>query len=165
MTASRNRRHCGESTGHSVYTVAGADLYTSQADPRRRAAPRHRRGRRDGSAVDETAVDLALLEMAANGTALDAGQASLVRQMCTSGHGCSWRSPPLAPGRRLPYAPSPWPGPKTAVRCSAWPRRLPRPPSSPSKPGSAATPSRNSPGRCSTATCPSGRPRSARRPC
>jgi AAA domain len=30
-------------------------------------------------------VDLALLEMAANGTALDAGQASLVWQMCTSG--------------------------------------------------------------------------------
>ena len=30
-------------------------------------------------------MDLALLEMAANGTALDAGQASLVRQMCTSG--------------------------------------------------------------------------------
>ena len=30
-------------------------------------------------------VDLALLEMAANGTALDAGQALLLRQMCTSG--------------------------------------------------------------------------------
>ena len=30
-------------------------------------------------------MDLALLEMAANGTALDAGQASLVRQMCSSG--------------------------------------------------------------------------------
>jgi AAA domain len=30
-------------------------------------------------------VDLALLEMAANGTALDAGQASLVRRMCSSG--------------------------------------------------------------------------------
>ena len=29
-------------------------------------------------------MDLALLEMAANGTALDSGQASLVRQMCTS---------------------------------------------------------------------------------
>jgi AAA domain len=39
----------------------------------------------DGSAVDESAVDLALLEMAANSTALDPGQASLVRQMCTSG--------------------------------------------------------------------------------
>jgi ATP-dependent exoDNAse (exonuclease V) alpha subunit len=35
--------------------------------------------------VEQTAVNLALLEMAANGTALDAGQASLVRQMCTSG--------------------------------------------------------------------------------
>ena len=42
-------------------------------------------GRRDGSVVDESAVDLALLELAANRTALDAGQASLVRQMCTSG--------------------------------------------------------------------------------
>jgi ATP-dependent exoDNAse (exonuclease V) alpha subunit len=30
-------------------------------------------------------VDLALLEMAANGTALDVGQAALVRRMCGSG--------------------------------------------------------------------------------
>ena len=71
--------------GSSVYTVAGADLYTSQ-----RILHAERRlviaaGGRDGSAVDESAVDLALLEMAANRTALDAGQASLVRQMCTSG--------------------------------------------------------------------------------
>jgi hypothetical protein len=71
--------------GSSVYTVAGADLYTSQRilDAERRLVLAA--GRRDGSAVDESAVDLALLEMAANGTALDAGQASLVRQMCTSG--------------------------------------------------------------------------------
>ena len=71
--------------GSSVYTVAGADLYTSQrildAEQRLVAAA----GRRDGASVEQTAVDLALLEMAANGTALDAGQASLVRQMCTSG--------------------------------------------------------------------------------
>jgi conjugative relaxase-like TrwC/TraI family protein len=71
--------------GSSVYTVAGAALYTSQrildAEQRLLAGA----GRRDGSAVDETTVDLALLEMAANGTALDAGQASLVRQMCMSG--------------------------------------------------------------------------------
>ena len=71
--------------GSSVYTVAGADLYTSQrilnAEQRLVAAA----GRRDGSVADELAVDLALLEMAANGTALDAGQAALVRQMCTSG--------------------------------------------------------------------------------
>ncbi len=70
--------------GSSVYTVAGANLYTSQrildAEQHLVAAA----GRRDGSAVDEPAVDLAL-EMAANKTALDAGQASLVRQICTSG--------------------------------------------------------------------------------
>jgi conjugative relaxase-like TrwC/TraI family protein len=71
--------------GASVYTLAGADLYTSQrildAEQRLIATA----GRRDGTAVDESAVDLALLEMAANGTALDPGQAALVRQMCTSG--------------------------------------------------------------------------------
>jgi hypothetical protein len=71
--------------GSSVYTVAGADLYTSQrildAEARLVAAA----GRHGGASVDPTAVDLALLEMAANGTALDAGQAALVRQMCTSG--------------------------------------------------------------------------------
>jgi AAA domain len=71
--------------GSSVYTVAGAALYTSQrildAEDRLVGAA----GRGDGPGVDESAVDLALLEMAANRTALDAGQASLVRQMCTSG--------------------------------------------------------------------------------
>ena len=71
--------------GSSVYTVAGADLYTSQrildAEARLVAAA----GRRGGASAEQTAVDLALLEMAANGTALDAGQAALVRQMCSSG--------------------------------------------------------------------------------
>jgi hypothetical protein len=71
--------------GSSVYTVAGADLYTSQrildAEQRLLTAA----GRRDGASVEQTAVDLALLEIAANGTALDVGQAALVRQMCSSG--------------------------------------------------------------------------------
>jgi conjugative relaxase-like TrwC/TraI family protein len=71
--------------GSSVYTIAGADRYTSQrilgAEQRLVTAA----GRFDGAAVEESGVDLALLEMAANGTALDRGQASLVRQMCTSG--------------------------------------------------------------------------------
>jgi hypothetical protein len=71
--------------GSSVYTVAGANLYTSQrildAEQRLLATA----GRRDGTVVDRTVVDLALLEIAANGTALDPGQASLVRHMCTSG--------------------------------------------------------------------------------
>ena len=57
--------------GSSVYTVAGAALYTSQrildAEQRLLTAA----GRRGGVTVDDTAVDLALLEMAANGTALE----------------------------------------------------------------------------------------------
>jgi conjugative relaxase-like TrwC/TraI family protein len=71
--------------GSSVYTVAGADLYTSQRilDAEQRLVTTA--GRRDGTVVDESAVNLALLELAANGMALDAGQAALVRQMCTSG--------------------------------------------------------------------------------
>jgi len=71
--------------GSSVYTVAGANLYTSQRilDAEQRLLTTA--GRCDGSAVDQVAVDLALLEMAANGSALDVGQASLIRQMCTSG--------------------------------------------------------------------------------
>jgi AAA domain/TrwC relaxase len=71
--------------GSSVYTVAGADLYTSQrildAEQRLLTAA----GRLDGASVEQTAVDLALLEIAANGIALDAGQAALVRKMCSSG--------------------------------------------------------------------------------
>jgi hypothetical protein len=71
--------------GSSVYTVAGAALYTSQRILDAEARLVATAGRRDGSAVDQVAVDLALLEMAANGIALDAGQAALVRRMCTSG--------------------------------------------------------------------------------
>jgi conjugative relaxase-like TrwC/TraI family protein len=71
--------------GSSVYTVAGAALYTSQRILDAEARLVTTAGRRDGSAVDQVEVDLALLEMAANGTALDAGQAALVRRMSTSG--------------------------------------------------------------------------------
>jgi conjugative relaxase-like TrwC/TraI family protein len=71
--------------GSSVYTIAGADLYTSQRilDAEQRLLTVA--GIRDGTVIDHTVVDLAVLEMAANGTALDPEQASLVRQMCTSG--------------------------------------------------------------------------------
>ena len=71
--------------GSSVYTVAGATLFTSTRilDAERRLVIAA--GRRGGASVEQAAVDLALLEMAANGTAPDAGQASLVRHMCSSG--------------------------------------------------------------------------------
>ena len=71
--------------GTSVYTIAGADRYTSR---RVLDAEQHLIGaaaRRDGAVVVASAVDLALLELAANGTRLDHGQAALVREMCTSG--------------------------------------------------------------------------------
>jgi conjugative relaxase-like TrwC/TraI family protein len=71
--------------GSSVYAIAGMARYTSEkildAEQRILTAA----GRHDGTAVDPSAVEPALLEMAANGTALDAGQAALVRQMSTSG--------------------------------------------------------------------------------
>jgi hypothetical protein len=71
--------------GSSVYTVAGADLFTStrilQAERRLVATAR----RTDGRTVDGFAVELALLEASANGIALDTGQAGLVRSMARSG--------------------------------------------------------------------------------
>ena len=71
--------------GSSVYTVAGAELFTSTrilaAEQRLVAAA----GRTDGRVLDVGTVELALLESAANGVSLDAGQAQLVRSMCTSG--------------------------------------------------------------------------------
>jgi conjugative relaxase-like TrwC/TraI family protein len=73
------------SDGSSVYAVAGSELFTSArilaAEQRLVAAA----GRTDGRVVDTETVELALLESAGNGNALDAGQAALVRAMCTSG--------------------------------------------------------------------------------
>ena len=42
-------------------------------------------GRHDGHAVEDSAVDIALLESTANGVTLNAGQAALVAAMATSG--------------------------------------------------------------------------------
>jgi conjugative relaxase-like TrwC/TraI family protein len=71
--------------GSSVYTVAGSELFTSNrilAAEQRLVATA---GRTDGRVVEAEMVELALLEAAANSNALDAGQAALVRAMCTSG--------------------------------------------------------------------------------
>jgi conjugative relaxase-like TrwC/TraI family protein len=73
------------SDGASVYTVAGADLFTStwilEAEMRLVATA----ARRDGPTITTAAVDMALLETTANGITLNAGQAALVREMSTSG--------------------------------------------------------------------------------
>jgi conjugative relaxase-like TrwC/TraI family protein len=73
------------SDGSSVYTVANSDLFTSArilAAEQRLVA---HAGHTDGRTVDGATVELALLEQAANGITLDAGQAALVRSMSMSG--------------------------------------------------------------------------------
>jgi conjugative relaxase-like TrwC/TraI family protein len=71
--------------GQSVYTVAGADVFTSRrilaAEQRLVAAA----GRTDGMLVAAATVDVALLEMTANGVELNAGQVALVRALAGSG--------------------------------------------------------------------------------
>ncbi|MGI8697625.1 MAG: MobF family relaxase, partial [Mycobacteriales bacterium] len=73
------------SDGASVYTVAGAQLFTAQPVIDAERALVAAAGRRDGRAVGEQAVELALLESAANGVELNPGQAQLVRELATSG--------------------------------------------------------------------------------
>ncbi|MCA0295263.1 MAG: relaxase domain-containing protein [Actinobacteria bacterium] len=72
-------------SGDSVYTVAGAQLFTSgrvlAAEQRLVDAA----GRRGGMVADPTAIDLALLESEANRVRLNPGQVLLVREMASSG--------------------------------------------------------------------------------
>ena len=86
--------------GSSVYTVAGGNLYTSQRILDAEARLVDAAGRHNGVTVEQTAVDLALLEMAANGNALDAGQAALVRSMATSGARLQLAIAPAGTGKR-----------------------------------------------------------------
>lgn len=71
--------------GSSVYTQAGADLFTSSKVLAAEQRLVDAAGRHDGYAVEASSVDLALLESTANGITLNAGQATLVREMATSG--------------------------------------------------------------------------------
>jgi conjugative relaxase-like TrwC/TraI family protein len=87
------------SDGSSVYTVAGSELFTSArilAAEQRLVATT---GRTDGQVVEAETVELALLEAAANGNALDAGQAALVRAMCTSGARLQLGTAPAGAGK------------------------------------------------------------------
>ena len=71
--------------GASVYTQAGADMFTSSKVLAAEQRLVDVAGRYDGYAVEASSVDLALLESTANGVTLNAGQATLVREMATSG--------------------------------------------------------------------------------
>ncbi|GIL37577.1 MobF family relaxase [Phycicoccus sp. DTK01] len=71
--------------GSSVYEVAGAALFTSSAVLAAEERIITAAGVADRPVCAEEAVSLTLLEHAANGTALNPGQAALVRSMATSG--------------------------------------------------------------------------------
>ncbi|WP_041795102.1 MobF family relaxase [Modestobacter italicus] len=73
------------SDGASVYTVAGARLYTSQAVLDAEALLLGAAGCSDGRRADPATVELALLEATANGAELNPGQAQLVRELAVSG--------------------------------------------------------------------------------
>ncbi|WP_116451904.1 MobF family relaxase [Blastococcus litoris] len=73
------------SDGASVYTVAGAGLFTSQAVLDAEVLLVAAAGRGDGRRADAAVVELALLEATANGTDLNPGQAQLVRDLAGSG--------------------------------------------------------------------------------
>ena len=85
--------------GHSVYEAAGSATYSSSrvmAAERRLLATA---ARTDGRRVDPALVDLALLESVANGTALNQGQAALVRDLATSGRRLQLAIAPAGTGK------------------------------------------------------------------
>lgn len=69
----------------SIYTVHGADRYSSVRVMTAEQRIVEAAGRTDGRTATGEAVDLALLESTANGVTLNAGQSALVRGMATSG--------------------------------------------------------------------------------
>ncbi|MDT0262324.1 MobF family relaxase [Jatrophihabitans lederbergiae] len=71
--------------GSSVYTVAGAQLYTSSDIIAAEEAIVAAAGRRDGRLVSAETVNLALLESRANGVELNPGQVQMVHELATSG--------------------------------------------------------------------------------
>lgn len=71
--------------GISVYTSVGSTDFTTAATLAAERRLVEAAGRTDGRAISEEAVGVALLECAANGISLNPGQATLVREMATSG--------------------------------------------------------------------------------
>jgi conjugative relaxase-like TrwC/TraI family protein len=139
--------------GSNAYTVAGYELFTSArilAAEQRLVATA---GRTDGQVVEAETVELALLEAAANGNALELGRPGWFAPCAPPGCGCSLRPPRPAPARPPPCPAWLGHGSTAAARCSGWPRR-------PLLRRSFATPPvhrpkrwRNSPGLLIMATC------------
>ncbi len=85
--------------GSSVFAVAGAQLFTSTAVLDAEERILRAAALLDGRSSDETTVDRALLEAAANGTRLNDGQAALVRDLATSGRRVQLAIAPAGSGK------------------------------------------------------------------
>jgi hypothetical protein len=73
------------SDGNSVYTVAGSQLYTSRAVLAAEQLLLAQAQRVDGRLVNQSAIEMALLEATANGLVLNRGQVAFVRELAGSG--------------------------------------------------------------------------------
>ena len=130
-----NRRRCGAPGRSGLHGRRIRSVHLA-ADPRRRAAPRHRGGSHRRLAVD-AGVELALLESAANGNALDAGQAALVRHVHLRGTAAARdRTGRRRKDHRHAHPARAWT--EAPVRWSDWPRR-PQQPQLRERPASAET--------------------------
>ena len=111
--------------GSSVYTVAGADLYTSQRilDAEQRLITTA--GRHDGTVVDESAVDWRCSRWPPTAPRWIPARQRWSGRCARPGRGCSWPSRRPGRGRPPPCEPSPRPGHRTAARSSGWPRPPP----------------------------------------
>ncbi|WP_345207195.1 MobF family relaxase [Fodinibacter luteus] len=85
--------------GSSVYEIAGSAVYTSQDILAAEQRLVHTAGLADGHRASPDAVDLALLEQAANGSTLNPGQTALVTGMATSGHRLQLAIAPAGTGK------------------------------------------------------------------
>lgn len=92
------------SDGTSVYQVAGSDLFTSQRIIHAEETIVAAGARTDGRRISSDDVDLALMESTANGVTLNAGQASMVRGMATSGRRVQLAIAPAGAGKTTAMA-------------------------------------------------------------
>jgi conjugative relaxase-like TrwC/TraI family protein len=85
--------------GASVFTVSGAQLYTSESVLAAEARILHAASGLGGRVVDPTEVELALLEATSGGITLNDGQVALVRSLATSGSSVQLALAPAGSGK------------------------------------------------------------------
>ncbi len=162
-TGSSNRPCCGAGTGPACTPIAGATHYTSTAVLEAEERLVDLAGRTDGRHVGPRWVDAVVADAAGRGRPLNPGQVALVTEMAGSGRRVQLAIAPAGSGKTTAMA----------ALAAVWTRSggtvVGLAPSAAAAeqlagPGPAPTPTpwRNSPGRSTTTTCPTGPAVSAR---